>query len=102
MDDAELQGWIATAQERIRANPNADGWVRLCEILGAAKQDERIILSAGASEFLEVVYELAADSLTLDNANAAIEPVNKELRALVKKLRKDTRTPPKNRHKKAG
>lgn len=82
--------FASTAKDR--ENPNFDGWVRLCEILKKAKQDKRIASSAGASEFLEVVYELAADSLTLDSGDAAFEPITEELKALVKKLRKENRS----------
>ena len=28
--------------DKIRRNPNADGWMRLCEILGEAEADKRI------------------------------------------------------------
>lgn len=52
-----------------------DGWLRLCEVLKDAMSDERIRSSVGASDFLEVVYELAADAFTADDAMQALKPI---------------------------
>lgn len=61
---------------KILANPNADGWIRLLEILRKAEKDKRIKSSPGASEFLELTIELASDALTASTAWQAIEPLN--------------------------
>jgi len=79
--DAGLQAQLDAIVKKIRANPNADGWVRLCEILKKAKHDKRIIASGGASEFLELVYELASDSLTAANARPSLMPLTKALKS---------------------
>lgn len=54
--------------DKIRRNPNADGWMRLCEILGEAEADKRIQSSPGALGFLKVVHYIAADSFVYDDA----------------------------------
>lgn len=77
--DAELQGWIAATAEKIMSNPNADGWIRLCEILKEAKADKRIAASGGASKTLEIFYEIAADALTTSNASQALKPLEEIL-----------------------
>lgn len=77
----KLQGWIAAEQERIRANPNADGCIRLCEILKEAKADKRIAASGVASKILEIFYETAADALTTSNASQALKPLHSALTA---------------------
>lgn len=69
---AELFAEIAA---KIAANPNADGWIRLLELLRKAEQDKRIKSSPGASEFLGLVIELASDSFTASTAEQAIEPL---------------------------
>lgn len=89
---AEILAEVISFGENDRANPNTDGWVRLCGILKEAKQDKRIASSCGASEFLELMFELAADALPFNNAEAALEPVTGELKALVRKLRKESRS----------
>tara|TARA_R110002049_G_scaffold163963_4_gene329994 strand:+ start:62 stop:574 length:513 start_codon:yes stop_codon:yes gene_type:complete len=60
----------------VLANPNADGWVRLLELLRKAEKDKRVKSSPGASEFLELTIELASDALTASTAEQAIEPLN--------------------------
>lgn len=80
--DAKLQARLAAIADRIMANPNADGWIRLCEILKKARTDKRIASSAGASEFLELMCELAADALTTSNAKQAIKPLTVAQRSI--------------------
>jgi len=70
--DKILQAKIAAIAERISANPNADGWIGLCEILKKAKTDKRVVSSVPASEFLEVMSILAEDALTSTNAIKAL------------------------------
>jgi hypothetical protein len=67
---------IREIADKILANPNADGWIRLLEILRKAEKDKRIKSSPGASEFLELTIELASDALTASTAEQAIEPLN--------------------------
>lgn len=70
---------IDVIHKEIMANPNADGWLRLCEILLEAKQDKRIVSSGGASGFLDLVFEIASDSFTAPTAEHAIKPLEKIL-----------------------
>jgi len=51
------------------------GWLRLCEILESAKGDELIKTSGPARDFLDLVYEVAADSLFCGTADEAIKPL---------------------------
>lgn len=71
----ELEARMRKIADTIMANPNADGWLRLCEILKGAKDDERIKTSAGANDFLELIYFLAADAVTASSADQALEPL---------------------------
>lgn len=66
---------FAAIVDKIKQNPNADGWLRLCEVLEKAKADKRIQSSPGALEFLGVVREIAADSFTCDEAIQAFRPL---------------------------
>lgn len=63
----------------ILGNPNADGWVRLVELLMQAGKDERIISSPGASGFVALIVKYAKDSLTTSSAEQALRPLAKEL-----------------------
>lgn len=69
--------------EKINANPNADGWRRLNEILTEAAEDKRVVTSSGAMEFLELMKELAGDALTASTADEAIEPLVKVIRSSI-------------------
>lgn len=60
---------------RIQANPNSDGWIRLIDLLRKAQNDKRIQSSTGASDFLDLVIELASDSLTASTADRAVQPL---------------------------
>lgn len=72
----KFQEYFAKEWERILQNPNADGWIRLIEILEKARNDKRVLTSAGATDFLGMAIELASDSLTASTADQAIEPLN--------------------------
>ena len=67
------------ALEKIHSNLfstlTAKGWIRLCEILEEAIQDEQIKASRGALEFAEMMLELAGDALRADTADEALEPL---------------------------
>lgn len=65
----------AELHKEVMANHNADGWLRLCEILNEAKEDKRIISSPGASEFLVLMKELAADAFTASSGDEALQPL---------------------------
>jgi hypothetical protein len=69
--------------ERINANPNADGWWRLNEILTEAKSDKRVLSSAGASSFLGLMKVLAEDAHIASNAEEAIQPLVKIIRSSI-------------------
>lgn len=71
-----LQEWSERESARILNNPNADGWIRLIEILEKARKDRRVASSDGAVDFLDLVVELASDALTASTADQAIEPLN--------------------------
>lgn len=71
-----LQEWSAREGARIRSDPNADGWIRLLEIMEKARNDKRVRTSAGAADFLDLVVELASDALTAPTADQAIDPLN--------------------------
>ncbi|MBA2660087.1 MAG: hypothetical protein H0U72_11305 [Nitrosospira sp.] len=75
---AELHAFFEKASAKIRANPNADGWMRLCEILKSANEDKRIKSSAGASDFMELMLLLAEDAITASSAEEAIQPLTSE------------------------
>lgn len=72
---AASKALIEKVGAEIRANPNSDGWIRLCEILKSAKEDNRIQSSAGASDFLGLMLEIARDSLTAPSAYIALKPL---------------------------
>lgn len=78
LDDATrmLQEWSKREAARILRNPNADGWIRLIEIMEKARKDKRVRTSAGALDFLDLVIDLAGDALTASTADQAIEPLN--------------------------
>lgn len=85
-EDELIRKYIAEVSETWRkqaadilANPNADGWVRLVELLIQAGKDERIISSPGASGFVAFIVEYAKDSLTTSSAEQALRPLAKEL-----------------------
>lgn len=69
--DRSWPEYVDPKHEKIRA----DGWIRLREILENAKQDERIAASSGAADFLELVCELAADSLKHEDAMQVLRPL---------------------------
>lgn len=73
--DPELQRLWDESAARIKANPSADGWLRLIELLRKAANDKRIVSSPGAMGFLELMLELAADALTASTAKAAVQPL---------------------------
>ena len=72
--DAILQ-CINECNHRIQANPNSDGWIRLIDLLRKAQNDKRIQSSTGASDFLDLMIELASDSLTFSTADLAVQPL---------------------------
>jgi hypothetical protein len=57
------------------AQPNAAGWLRLWEVLHEARNDKQIAASPGASEFLELVNDLAIDALYAQSADEAVRPL---------------------------
>jgi hypothetical protein len=66
------------AAERFKeemAQPNAIGWLRLWEVLHDARNDKQIAASPGASEFLELMNELAIDALHAQSAEEAVQPL---------------------------
>jgi hypothetical protein len=67
--------------KELMADPNVDGWVRLCELLKDAKKDKRIGSSPGASEFLELMIDLAGDAITASTADEAIYPLAKAIKS---------------------
>lgn len=71
---------LAESFDRSRAlilsNPNADGWIRLIEIMEKARKDKRVRASSGAIDFLDLIIDLASDALTASTADQAIEPLN--------------------------
>lgn len=75
----EFYSRLAKIQRDIEENPNFDGWIRLCELLGEARNDKRVASSLGASEFVELMIDLASDSLGASSAKQAIEPLLKAL-----------------------
>lgn len=74
---AKLKAQFESFADKVRENPNSDGWLRLCEILENAKSDNRIISSSGASEFVGLMYEICADSMFAANSKEALEPLEK-------------------------
>ena len=38
---------LSSIREKLLSNPNADGWIRLIELLSSAKEDKRVITSEG-------------------------------------------------------
>ena len=72
---AFVNDWLGKAAEKITNSPHADGWKRLCEILAEAKEDKRVMSSAGASQFVDLMLLLAEDSLTASSADVAIAPL---------------------------
>lgn len=73
--ERDLLNQFREIADKILANPNADGWIRLLEILRKSEKDKRIKSSPGASEFLELTIELASDAITASTAEQAIEPL---------------------------
>lgn len=74
--DAEFrEKWIPLATRNVIDNPNCKAWLRLFVILDEAMRDSEILSSRAASQFLEVMRELAADSFTCDEAIQAFRPL---------------------------
>jgi hypothetical protein len=74
----------AQAAERLKedmTNPNFIGWSRLCELLNGAREDKQIASSPGASEFLELMNELAIDAFYASTAEEALGPLIKTIKS---------------------
>lgn len=87
--DAQIEfeksdAWVSFTKlvAEIEADPNADGWIRLIEILTGAQKDKRILSSAGASSFLELVLDIASDAITTSSAEQAIQPLAEILKSI--------------------
>lgn len=65
----ETVAWLA----ELHASPNGRGWARLCDLLTDACNDAEVAASRGASEFLAVMCEIAADSLSFQSGDQALE-----------------------------
>ncbi len=73
--DLQIQRFFAEEAVRIKANPSADGWIRLIELLRKAENDKRVVSSPGAMGFLELIVDLASDALTASTAEEAVQPL---------------------------
>jgi hypothetical protein len=58
---------------RIKATPGFEGWQRLWQLLDEARNDPLVKASPGASEFIELIFDLASDCYT--TADAALKPL---------------------------
>lgn len=59
--------------DRMKATPGFEGWARLWHLLDAARNDPMVKASPGASEFAELVFDLASDCYT--TSDAALKPL---------------------------
>jgi len=66
----------AAGLHEMLTSPNAQGWVRLCKILGEALKDPKVKASAGAASFTEVVLNLARDSLSDESGSRAFKELH--------------------------
>jgi hypothetical protein len=72
---------LAELWRKIEACADADGWIRLCEILEDAVDDERVKTSNGASEFIQLILDLSLDAIFAPSADVAIAPLKAALRS---------------------
>lgn len=61
---AELAPGVADRIAELWNSPNGQGWIRLCELLRLAANDELVKGSRAASDFLDLVTVLAEDSVS--------------------------------------
>lgn len=63
-----FEKWVSSA--------NGQGWLKLVDILETASKDPVVSASPGASEFLEIIIDLASDSLSSPDAITALLPLD--------------------------
>lgn len=77
--DAEFKRDWQTEMRRVTQNPNYIGWSRLFYILEDALDDKEILSSVAATNFLNIMRELVADSFTYGDVIQAFRPIAPKL-----------------------